>query len=115
MVTYVDDFLMVGEPEAVHELVRGVRHQWETTDPEWLTKNSSDGQWEVSKQKTVFCGMEIRRTSFGGIMLSQGDYIHELLDRHQMTKANGCKLILEKAESMEVGDTDFTAEDVRSA
>ena len=71
---YVDDLLFAVHPEHSEGVVGALRSAWSCSDPEFVTE---DGDMR-------FCGFELRKIAGGGLRLSQGGFIQEMLQRHQV-------------------------------
>ena len=76
---YVDDLLYVGEPPVIEAV-----HAWITS--EW---KASPLTWASEECTLRFLGLEIGRTSCGGVKLHQRGYIEELLRHHGLSETHG--------------------------
>ena len=68
---YVDDFLSVGPPRLVHDVMDALRRLWKTSDPQYLTPTV----------ELTFLGVTIRMTP-EGLLLHQHHYTNDLLNEH---------------------------------
>ena len=69
---YVDDLLVLGDPQVVEEATKRVSQTWETTAPQW-----------AGEDPLCFCGMDIYRNT-EGFFINQSGFLRELLRRHSM-------------------------------
>ena len=72
LVVYVDDLLILGEPEALDAVIGTIRGLWETSPPE-----------EIDEETGVrFLGMELWKLKNGDWMATQKGYTYDLLQRN---------------------------------
>ena len=74
MMVYVDDLFAVGEEDTIKELIEAIQKEWQTSQPEW-----------VSKEPVRFLGMEIKKVKTGeeeGGVATQHNYTRDLLRRN---------------------------------
>ena len=75
VLSYVDDFLIMGRRGVVEDTVTQLRDMWRTSVPEWV----SDTQW------LKFCGLQLRWRD-GSLLVGQPDYAREVLNRYPDVK-----------------------------
>ena len=73
-VTYVDDFLYLGEPDVIKAVDSWVREEWPASPLEWVNGD----------EPSRYLGMELWLRD-GKYMIGQGGYIRDLLRSHEMT------------------------------
>ena len=72
LLVYVDDLLVLGFPSSIAAVIQGVQAKWETSEPE-----------TINMQKEVrFLGAELWRREDGAWLMTQTNYIKDLLKRN---------------------------------
>ena len=84
LITYVDDFLILGEASTAHAL-----HKWILETAKWET----DGLSEAEEGGPVrFLGMQLERYSDGSFTLDQEAYVDEIIRSHGLTSTMRSKI-----------------------
>ena len=97
LMAYVDDIIVVGPKDLVVAL-RAVQDLWKTSTPE-LLQEEFEGMNKVEVLK--FCGLNIHKTSNGGIFLNQEAYVQTLVNKHGLQSCRSTKVIFDNAECEE--------------
>ena len=75
VLSYVDDFLIMGQQCAVSDTLTQLTSLWRTSVPEWV----SESRW------LKFCGLQLRWQE-GSLLVGQPDYAREILSRYPDVK-----------------------------
>ena len=73
---YVDDVLVCGPPNVIKGCLDRMTQEWSCSPAEYLSEKGS----------LRFCGMELKLSPEGGILLSQESYTSDLLERYPEVK-----------------------------
>ena len=69
---YVDDMLVMSNPEITNMVVEKIQKTWEVTKPQWVTET----------EPVRFCGIEIYKNNEGDYFAGQQSFVKEVLKRH---------------------------------
>ena len=86
---YIDDLLATGPSAVIHAVFAALRAKWKTSEPKFSFQGEGFN----------FCGMQVRTREDGALLVSQQDYIQDLLQKYPDVVGEASSPILKELEA----------------
>jgi len=98
LLTYVDDMLVTADRPLAAAVIKQITDRWKCTEPEVLSDCGT----------ITFCSMKLTKKEGGNVLITQEDYISEMLDRRDLKGCNSNLIPMPSDECAEVQSTDLS-------